>query len=386
MTGIGKRLWVRVCLPLFWIGRVSSLCVAVECAAAEQFYHLDPLGSTSVVTGRDGGTTQQTLYSPYGEVLYVLHSRLPDSRFLYTGQELDRESDLSYHDARYYDSILSRFASVDPVEGNLPYTYANNNPVIFTDPDGNNPLLIPVVTGLGFVAFQYGMAKGSGEDIWYTKEEAAADFFTGALMGFGGIGIGGLSTRLGLSGVGEAVFQGMAQYINATTAFAAREVVYKGADPAEAFGQSALWPLNLLLLPAEFISEAGPYVAKYYLEPAGFHAYDPAAEVQTVDELIQKYHTSYLAGRFPFGDLTGRNPLLQRLEQLADFNQNLSHSQKKLESFLGSLQSGDPEDFSREERVVLTEQIQDRLDEIPFWQEQINQDAKKIGDTLWPAP
>jgi RHS repeat-associated protein len=65
----------------------------------------------------------------------------------FTGQILDEDTGLYYYSARYYDPLLARFIQPDTV---LPdqssqalnrYTYCNNNPLIFTDPSGNNPLL-----------------------------------------------------------------------------------------------------------------------------------------------------------------------------------------------------------------------------------------------------
>ena len=55
----------------------------------------------------------------------------------------DPESGLVYMQARYYDPAVGRFMSADPV-GPTPgdgfnfnrYSYANNNPYRFIDPDG----------------------------------------------------------------------------------------------------------------------------------------------------------------------------------------------------------------------------------------------------------
>jgi RHS repeat-associated protein len=55
-------------------------------------------------------------------------------RFSFTGKELD--SDLYYFNARYYDSNLGTFTSVDPVPSEPSYQYVYNNPLRFTDPTG----------------------------------------------------------------------------------------------------------------------------------------------------------------------------------------------------------------------------------------------------------
>ncbi len=46
------------------------------------------------------------------------------------------ESGLHYFGARYYDSDLGKFTSVDPVAENEPYSYVSNNPMGYVDPTG----------------------------------------------------------------------------------------------------------------------------------------------------------------------------------------------------------------------------------------------------------
>ncbi len=65
---------------------------------------------------------------PFGQSLKV------GERFSFTGKELDE--DLYYFNARYYDSSLGRFTSVDPVRDNLPYAYVSNDPINRVDPTG----------------------------------------------------------------------------------------------------------------------------------------------------------------------------------------------------------------------------------------------------------
>ncbi|MBI4208083.1 MAG: RHS repeat-associated core domain-containing protein [Deltaproteobacteria bacterium] len=343
--------------------------------AGVTYLHSDHLNSSVIHTDSLGRAVEVQSFTPFGE-----------GGEGYTDQEYDSSADLQSNHARYYDPVLSQFVSVDPVQGNLPYAYANNNPVIFVDPDGNNPLLIPVVTGIGFVAFDYGMAKWTGEDVWYTKGDAAAAFFTGALMGFGGMGIVALSTRLGLSGVGAAVFQGGANYVNITVNRAARNMVYRGERPTEALVESALWPAYLVLAPVDFVAALGSYVGRYHLGPAleswGFVLDDPDEDVPSIENLIAQYHGSYQAGRFPFGDLTGRNPLLKRLDRLAHFHQRLSGSQKELTSILDGLRKGEVGELSREDQIALEEDIQQRLEGIDFLMGQIQQDVTKITHEL----
>ncbi len=121
------------------------------------YYHPDHLGSTAIVTNQSGDVVEETLYEPYGEILSG-----GDSRFLYTGKELDDQSGLYYYGARYYDSFLTRFTQPDE---NIPdpynpqdlnrYSYVRNNPYKYVDPTGDIP--IDVIVDVGFIA--YGIYK-----------------------------------------------------------------------------------------------------------------------------------------------------------------------------------------------------------------------------------
>jgi uncharacterized protein RhaS with RHS repeats len=63
--------------------------------------------------------------------------------------------------ARYYDPVIGRFMGIDPKgfdEGNLHsfnrYTYANNNPYKFVDPDGRAAAAIVALLGVGLVVHE----------------------------------------------------------------------------------------------------------------------------------------------------------------------------------------------------------------------------------------
>ena len=103
------------------------------------FYHPDHLGSTTLVTNSTGQVVEETNYYPYGLPLYDAQSR-----FLYTGKELDKGTNLQYFGARFYDPELARFIQpdstlpnpYDPQQLNR-YSYTKNNPYRYIDPSGN---------------------------------------------------------------------------------------------------------------------------------------------------------------------------------------------------------------------------------------------------------
>ncbi|MEE8414588.1 MAG: RHS repeat-associated core domain-containing protein, partial [Dehalococcoidales bacterium] len=61
----------------------------------------------------------------------------------FTGQRLD-STGLYYYNARYYDPVIGRFISADPIIPNPSnpqsynrYSYVLNNPLKYVDPSGN---------------------------------------------------------------------------------------------------------------------------------------------------------------------------------------------------------------------------------------------------------
>jgi RHS repeat-associated protein len=115
-----------------------------------------------VITDSKGDTYERFEYTPYGElwIEQAAAASTLDVPYRFTGKERDKETGLYYYGARYLDPKDSRWLSVDPAMGDyvpnagqdagkLPgmggvfnyvnlhmYHYAGNNPVKYTDPDG----------------------------------------------------------------------------------------------------------------------------------------------------------------------------------------------------------------------------------------------------------
>ena len=104
------------------------------------YFHPDHLGSTSYITTRNGSISQHVEYIAFGEVLFEEHSSSFSSPYLFNGKELDRETNLSYYGARYYDAKTSLWLNVDPLAEEQPnkgsYQFCSNNPINLIDPDG----------------------------------------------------------------------------------------------------------------------------------------------------------------------------------------------------------------------------------------------------------
>ena len=105
-----------------------------------RLYHVDHLGSTSLVTDIDGEITQHVAYIPYGEVFVEQRNGSWNTPYLFNAKELDEETGLYYYGARYLDPTHAAWLSVDPLfekyVGMTPYGYCAGNPVKLVDVDG----------------------------------------------------------------------------------------------------------------------------------------------------------------------------------------------------------------------------------------------------------
>jgi RHS repeat-associated protein len=119
-------------------------------AVSASYYIHDHLGNTRIVyhyscdeiATTHGYTLEHVMdYYPYGKMLqeYKYGTALSE-RYLTTHHERDVESGLDYRGARFYDSDIGRFLSLDPMAVDYPawsdYNYVLGNPVMYVDPDG----------------------------------------------------------------------------------------------------------------------------------------------------------------------------------------------------------------------------------------------------------
>jgi RHS repeat-associated protein len=107
------------------------------------FYHPDHLGSTSIITDRNGMATQFIAYMPYGEALIDEHTVSRTMPFKFSGKEEDPETGLIFFGTRYYAPREVVWYGVDPLAERSPnvggYVYCLGNPVVLVDPDGRIP-------------------------------------------------------------------------------------------------------------------------------------------------------------------------------------------------------------------------------------------------------
>ncbi|MDO8663129.1 MAG: SpvB/TcaC N-terminal domain-containing protein [Candidatus Omnitrophota bacterium] len=181
------------------IASVSLRGAAEGSDEAISYYHSDHLGSSNVITDKDGNQIGLTEFTPYGSI--SKQSGSYDPKYKFNGKELE-STGLYFYGARYYDQELGRFisadtivqASYDPQSLNR-YSYCRNNPINYIDPTGHW-WFIGIIVGaiLGGVS-----SAVNNQPVWQ-----------GALMGaLGGALVAGgaaLATEMGLSaGLGATI-------------------------------------------------------------------------------------------------------------------------------------------------------------------------------------
>ncbi|WP_329092257.1 polymorphic toxin-type HINT domain-containing protein [Streptosporangium sp. NBC_01469] len=97
-------------------------------------------GSNQLAVNDATGQISRERYTPFGKRRGGDDLPFTDRGFL--GKTEDASTDLTYLSARYYDPAIAKFISTDPLldlrnpQFANPYSYAGNNPIGFSDPDG----------------------------------------------------------------------------------------------------------------------------------------------------------------------------------------------------------------------------------------------------------
>jgi RHS repeat-associated protein len=106
------------------------------------YYLGDNLGNTRITFDTKTGaavTLQQDDYYPFGlEINHLTTS--PKNEYLYNKKELQEETQEYDYGARFYDPLIGRFNTIDPLSEQskqwTTYRYGFDNPIRFIDPDG----------------------------------------------------------------------------------------------------------------------------------------------------------------------------------------------------------------------------------------------------------
>ena len=149
------------------------------------YIHTDHLGSTNAVSNNMGTLLQSIDYYPFGPQRSCGGTTC-DAKKKYIGQYNDTYTALDYLNARYYDGYRGQFVSQDPAflkigssefeeDFNIKlnhylmnpqslnsYSYANNNPLTWSDPDGE---ILPIIAA-GILVATVGFVIWDSYDVY----------------------------------------------------------------------------------------------------------------------------------------------------------------------------------------------------------------------------
>ncbi len=193
-------------------GPAGLFAIMVKQGSTETMYyvHKDYLGSISAITDATGNLVESLSYDPWGRrrnpnnwTDYNISSTLFDRGF--TGHEHLPQFGLINMNGRVYDPFLARFLSPDPFvqapdysQNFNRYSYAFNNPLKYTDPDGEWVHLVvgAAIGGIANVAFNWKKIDNFWQGLGYFGIGAGA----GALAAGTGAGFGTLAAGSGSFG------------------------------------------------------------------------------------------------------------------------------------------------------------------------------------------
>jgi RHS repeat-associated protein len=158
-----------------------------------------------VVTSAAGAVLDRVAYLPFGQL--DAHAAIDGVGF--GGYTCEPDAQTWFAGPRFYDSKLGRFLSADAIIPNLEspiaynrYAYANNNPMMFSDPSGRHPVLLgllvgAVMGGINGLFLSYQVGASIEESIGYVFAGIGLGAILGASSGIVSELASGLSKPLG---------------------------------------------------------------------------------------------------------------------------------------------------------------------------------------------
>ncbi|MGD9584851.1 MAG: RHS repeat-associated core domain-containing protein [Lysobacterales bacterium] len=138
----------------------------------------------------------------------------------FTGYQKDSDTGLYYAGARWYDALTGSFNGMDPAQGNPNspvslhrYLYANGNPLIYIDPDGEFAFLQRLADRFGQVATN---AQGAANDL--------NGQLNGSVLGDSFTRLKGIALGVGIKGV-AVLGEGLVRTTNFVANSASRQFI-----------------------------------------------------------------------------------------------------------------------------------------------------------------
>lgn len=191
-------------------------------------YIRDQLQNIIGITDINGKIVVKYSYDAWGAIKSIIDTSSSGigklNPFRFKGYYYDNESSMYYCKTRYYVPQWGRWLSADSIEYLNPesinklnlYTYANNNPVIYYDPDGHMALLCALLI-LGAIGMVANVGSQALTDLAYRNEFKWENYLVAAGAGFlGGMcyaipGVGSIvsaAVTSGLTTAGQMIVSG----------------------------------------------------------------------------------------------------------------------------------------------------------------------------------
>ena len=173
-------------------------------------YIRDQLQNIIGITDINGKIVVKYSYDAWGAIKSIIDTSSSGigklNPFRFKGYYYDNESSMYYCKTRYYVPQWGRWLSADSIEYLNPesvnklnlYTYANNNPIIYYDPDGHMALLCALLI-LGAIGMVANVGSQALTDLAYRNEFKWENYLVAAGAGF----LGGMCYAI--PGVGSIV-------------------------------------------------------------------------------------------------------------------------------------------------------------------------------------
>ena len=133
--------------------------LTMTCNGTVYYYITNLQGDVMSLERADGGSGASYAYDAWGNIIAMSGTLAELNPLRYRGYVYDQETGFYYLNSRYYDPAVGRFINPDAaigqvgnIKGNNMFTYALNNPVMYSDLTGNWPKLSTVLAGVAAVA------------------------------------------------------------------------------------------------------------------------------------------------------------------------------------------------------------------------------------------
>jgi len=189
-------------------GPAGNIAILVSRNGQKSLYYTltDHLGSIVAIMDEQGNIIERASYDAWGRIRNAATWTYDNAQTLtttyrgFTMHEMLPEFGLINMNGRMYDPALGRMLSPDNYIPNPHnpqaynrYSYALNNPLVYVDPDGNNPLLIAaIIIGAaagGYTGYKIANAKGYDMGDWQTFGYILGGAAIGGLSGYAGASI-----------------------------------------------------------------------------------------------------------------------------------------------------------------------------------------------------